>query len=411
MKEILIKEYNNTEILSKGYVEPKNNFSVNFINGALFEIKGPIENKYKVTFSDKQTGDTIHSSEITNNMWTKCTKEYFIDWVIEVTDLSNDEIVFKHEYNAKNKNVYIHLGSSAVGDTIAWLPYVEEFRKKHACNIICSTFHNDWFESEYPDIKFIKPGTPNENLYAMYSVGWFYEGRSVNYSKIPIDFKKFPLQQTSSSILGLNHKEIKPKLSFPDEPSRFGDKYVVIAPHASAHAKYWNNPGGWQEVVDYLNESGYKVVMITSEKLNDPWHDSKLGGTLNGVIDKTGDHIELKDRMIDIKNASAFIGLGSGLSWLSWAIGTPTVLISGFSLPKSEFADCERVFTPDNTTCNGCFNREWLDPGDWEWCPDHKDTERHFECTKTITVKQVINATEKALNIKSCIINKIGKLF
>ena len=68
MKEILIKEYNNTEILGKPYAEPKNNFSVNFVEGALFEVKGPLENKYKVTFSDKQTGKVLHSSEITNKI-------------------------------------------------------------------------------------------------------------------------------------------------------------------------------------------------------------------------------------------------------------------------------------------------------------------------------------------------------
>ena len=141
--------------------------------------------------------------------------------------------------------------------------------------------------------------------------------------------------------------------------------------------------------------------MITSEKLGDNWHDSKLGGTLKGVIDKTGGHIDLKDRMIDIKNAEMFIGMGSGLSWISWAIGTPTVLISGFSYPISEFEDCVRIFTPEpEKTCNGCFNRHWLNPGDWEWCPEHKDTPRHFECTKTITTEMVINGIETVLGKK-----------
>lgn len=398
MKEILIKEYNNTEMLRKGYKEPTNSFITHFTNGPFCEIKGPLEGRYKVMFTDKNTGKVHHTSEITNNMWTKSTLEYFIDWNVKVYDLNADKLVFEHDYNAENKRVYVHMGSSAVGDTLAWFPYVDEFQKKHKCEMICSTFHNDWFESKYPNIKFVKPGTPVENIYAMYNIGWFYDDKKVVTAKIPIDFKKFPLQQTSSSILGLDYEEIKPIVNVPDEPSRFDGKYVVIAPHASAHAKYWNTPGGWQKVVDYLNDKGYKVVMITSEKLNDPWHDSKLGGTLKGVIDKTGGDIDLNDRMIDIKHADAFIGLGSGLSWVSWAIGTPTVLISGFSKPLSEFNDCERVFTPNENTCNGCFNREWLNPGDWEWCPDHKNTDRHFECTKTITVDQVIESVNKALS-------------
>jgi hypothetical protein len=42
--------------------------------------------------------------------------------------------------------------------------------------------------------------------------------------------------------------------------------------------------------------------------------------------------------------------------------------------------------------CTGCFNKHWLNPGDWEWCPEHKDTPRQFECTKTIKPEQVIKS-------------------
>ena len=73
--------------------------------------------------------------------------------------------------------------------------------------------------------------------------------------------------------------------------------------------------------------------------------------------------------------------------------GRPVILISGFSRPFSEFSiDCERVFNPD--VCNGCYNDSQLDPSNWKWCPIHEDTDRMFECTKTITpsvVKESIN--------------------
>jgi autotransporter strand-loop-strand O-heptosyltransferase len=136
--------------------------------------------------------------------------------------------------------------------------------------------------------------------------------------------------------------------------------------------------------------------MITSEKLGDEWHDSKLGGTLTNVINKTG-NLPLEDRINDIKYAKLFIGVGSGLSWLSWAMNTPTIMISGFSYPYTEFQDCERIFNDDSNICGGCFNRHWLNPGDWEWCPDHQNTQRHFECTKTIPPSQVINSINKLL--------------
>jgi autotransporter strand-loop-strand O-heptosyltransferase len=332
-------------------------------------------------------------------MWTKPGIEYFVNWRIEVYDKENNELVFEHNYNAKNKRVYIHLESSAIGDTLAWFPFIDEFRKKHQCHVICSTFHNEWFEQEYPELEFVNPGTEVNDLYAMYNIGWFYDDdKTVVKTKIPIDFKQHPLGETSTSVLGLKYNELKPRITIPNKSKQIDSKYVVIAPHASAHAKYWNHKGGWQAVIDYLNEQGYKVVMITHEPLGDKWHDSKLGGRLKNVIDKTGNY-SIEDRMVDIKHADAFIGVGSGLSWLSWSIGTPTILISGFSLPYSEFTDCERIFNYDSNVCTGCFNKHWLNPGDWEWCPENKNTYKQFECTKTIKPSRVIESLNKVLNI------------
>jgi autotransporter strand-loop-strand O-heptosyltransferase len=84
------------------------------------------------------------------------------------------------------------------------------------------------------------------------------------------------------------------------------------------------------------------------------------------------------------------------LSWLSWAVNTPTVLVSGFSYDWAEMQDCVRISAPKGK-CEGCFNRYRLDAGDWNWCPDHKGTDRQFECTKSITPQSVIKELEKFL--------------
>jgi len=39
-----------------------------------------------------------------------------------------------------------------------------------------------------------------------------------------------------------------------------------------------------------------------------------------------------------------------------------------------------------------------LDPGDWNWCPDHKGTERQFECSKSIEYTEVIKMLKKVLD-------------
>jgi autotransporter strand-loop-strand O-heptosyltransferase len=398
MKEVLIKEYNN---LKKTTLESKIGdyvFKLNFINNCTLEILGEKEGKFNVQFINQDNGKIVYETTITNNMWTKCTKQYFINYLVKVKDVNSGKLVYEHLYNAKGKKVYIHFASKAIGDTLAWFPYAEEFRKKHNCDLIVSTFYNEWFEENYPNIKFIKPGTEVFDLYAMYEVGWHYnENNTINYETNPSDFRKYSLQECSADVLGIDYNELKPNLTFTNNGSTIDGKYVVIAPHGSAHAKYWNHPGGWQSVIDYLNNKGYKVVMITKEPLGDEWHDSKLGGTLTGVIDKTGDY-SLAERANDMMNAEFFIGIGSGLSWLNWALNKKTILISGFSAPFSEFKDCERIFTPDLNTCNSCYNKEKLDPGDWEWCPKNKNTEKQFECTKSIHPELIIKAIERVKN-------------
>ncbi len=81
-----------------------------------------------------------------------------------------------------------------------------------------------------------------------------------------------------------------------------------------------------------------------------------------------------------------FIGISSGISWLSWALDKKTTIISGFSKPITE--------PLDDNVCNGCFNSHRLDAGDWNWCPVNKGTSKQFECSKSITSKQVISIIE-----------------
>ena len=56
-----------------------------------------------------------------------------------------------------------------------------------------------------------------------------------------------------------------------------------------------------------------------------------------------------------IHHSEFFIGLSSGLSWLSWAIGKHVVMISNFTEPDHEFTtNCTRIINTD--VCNGCWN-------------------------------------------------------
>jgi autotransporter strand-loop-strand O-heptosyltransferase len=249
---------------------------------------------------------------------------------------------------------------------------------------------NDMFIEQYPNLEFVTPGNNVDNLYAMYSIGLFYnDDDSVNLLKNPIDPKSVTLQKMASDILGIDYIEIKPKIKERNIKIDKNLKQVCIAVFGTAQPKFWNNPSGWQDIVDWLKARGYIVKLVSKE--GDDYMGNKLP---NGIVQHPHGPIECV--MDEMKKSKAFIGIGSGLSWLSWTLEVPTVLISGFSYEWAEMRDCIRIGAPKGK-CEGCFNRLRLDAGDWNWCPDHKGTNRQFECTKSITSEMVIKELEKFL--------------
>jgi len=380
--------YDNLKKNTKYKVDIQNKPLIHFVKGPYVEIKGPIQADYKVDFFDNKTGKLYYSADIKNNCWCRCSVEFFIEWKIQIYE--NGKLWHTHIFDATDKKVYISLDSKALGDSLAWFPYVDEFAKKHNCKLVTSTFMNDMFAERYSHIEFVSPGTNVTDLYAMYSVGLFYnDDNSYVSTKNPSDPKSQTMQKMCSDILGLDFKEIKPKIKDRPVIEDHDLKQVCIAIHGTSQSKFWNNPTGWQEVTDWLNNRGYKVRLLSKEGNN------YMGNTLpDGIIQHPNGPIELV--MDEMKKSKAFIGIGSGLSWLSWALDVPTVLISGFSYKWAEMEDCIRIGSPEGK-CEGCFNRLRLDAGDWNWCPDHKGTERQFECTKSITSDLVIRELEKFL--------------
>ena len=176
--------YDNLKKNENNIVKIQNKVTLNFVRGPFVEITGGKKADYKVDFVDNKTGKILFSSNIGSNCWTKCNIEYFVEWKINIYEDGN--LWYEHLYNAKGKRVYISLDSKALGDTLAWFPYMEEFRKKHECEVITSTFMNDMFVDQYPNLEFVKPGINVNNLYAMYSIGLFYnDDDSINLLKNP----------------------------------------------------------------------------------------------------------------------------------------------------------------------------------------------------------------------------------
>jgi autotransporter strand-loop-strand O-heptosyltransferase len=347
-----------------------------FVKEPFLEIKGTGDKNYNIKFFDEE-GVCHYENTIKPNHWIKLNRNYYTKWRTTVT--RDNIIIYDNTLDFTNKRVYIAFDSKSLGDSIAWIPYVMEFKKKHNCKVIVSTFWNYLFESEYPEIEFVTPGIPVPNLIAMYSIGWFYDK-----NKEPIQPNLIPLQQTITNILGLDYVEIKPKIHNPTNPRPYQKKYVTIATNSTAGCKFWTRES-WQTLINHLHSLGYKIINVSKE--DNPFEN------VNKIKNTSMSHT-----ISVINHSEFFIGLSSGLSWLAWGLGKEVVMISNFTQPDHEFTtNCTRII--NQSVCNGCWNKPefTFDKGDWNWCPVHKGTERQFECHTSITPKMVINQIQNLL--------------
>jgi autotransporter strand-loop-strand O-heptosyltransferase len=128
-----------------------------------------------------------------------------------------------------------------------------------------------------------------------------------------------------------------------------------------------------------IKDLGYDIILLTQN----PYY---IDGVKN-IWGETWDTV-----MNYLHYAEAFIGLGSGLSWLNWALGKHTYMINGFSKNGHEFtSNITRIF--NNNVCIFCWNDEvfTFDAGDWDWCPVYQGTDKQHICQKSITPLQVFN--------------------
>jgi len=357
---------------------PSVDVSWHHVNGFYLEIKSDSEDLFTIEIIDN-SNTVVYKTTLKSGMYSKLSRQYFNG--IKYKIYHKERLIKEEDINFNNKKVFISFDSSSLGDTISWLPYCEEFRIKHNCEVVVSTFKNFFFEKSYPNIKFVQPGSVVNNIHGMFKIGWFYDNNLE-----PEYPSSIPLQKAITNILGLDFKEIQSNVYFEPKERPYNEKYICIATNSTAGCKLWNNPNGWTELVKYLKDLGYKIINI-----------SKDGDKLDGVINLEDD--SMLNTMNVIHHSEFVIGLSSGLSWLSWALNKHVVMISNFTESDHEFTiNCTRITNP--LVCNGCWNNPMFkfDKGDWNWCPEHKNTERHFECHKSITSEMVINKIQHLIN-------------
>lgn len=318
-------------------------------------------------------------------MWTRPSLMYYVKWRVEV--YLKNKLIKSETLNLQDRKVLITFDSKSLGDSIAWIPYIEEFRKKHKCEVYCATFRNELYEEEYPNINFVNIGENKNNYYANYHIGWYYDN-----NKNPKDVRTIPLQNTASDILGLEHKEIRTKITKPKLNRPIDSKYVTISIHSTSQCKYWNKIGGWENIVDYIKSKGYEVMCV------DHFPIFGIGNTFNKIPENTLDYTSktFEEFMNNIYHSEFHIGVGSGDTWLAWGLGKKVLMVSSFSKPLCEFTeDCYRVYK--DTEYSGYFNNLnfKFDPSDWNWNPYKKmetlEDWDNFEPIEVEDVKNVLN--------------------
>jgi autotransporter strand-loop-strand O-heptosyltransferase len=345
------------------------------INGLYFELLGDEgkDREYDVSFVDGNT--TIYETKMKKGAWAKLNRKY----------LSNIAIFIKYQGRTvkqinlldelAGKRVFIVFESKSLGDSIAWIPYCLEFQEKYKCHVVVSTFKNFLFESVYPELEFVERGVVVHNIVAQVELGWFW-----NKDGEPVHPATIPLQQAASNILALEFKEIQPRIAFtPEKP--ITDKYICISTRSTAQCKHWYY---WPQLIERLKSWGYRVFEL-SQEADDYGAETLTDKSLTNVMNY-------------LYHAELFIGLSSGISWLNWGIGKHTVMISNFTTPDHEFqGNCTRITNME--VCNGCWNNPVFkfNKGDWNWCPEHEDTPRHFECHKSISIDVVLEAVKQLL--------------
>lgn len=359
-------------------------YTLHYVNGLYFEITddGDKNREYDVIFTDRQTNSTLYEAKLKVKYWARLQRKYLSDISVIVRFEGRTLKQINVLDEIKGKKVLISFESKALGDSLAWIPYCLEFSKHYQCKVVVSTFKNFLFEKVYPELEFVERGVVVNNLFGMFEIGWYWDKQ-----REPVNPILIPLQQSASNILHIPHREIVPIVDFIPKERPTQDKYVCISIYSTTQCKLWYY---WQDVIDFLTEQGYKVYEISKE-------DDMMGvktsdfKNLIPITDKS-----LENTMNMIYHSEFFIGLSSGISWLAYALKKKVYMISNFTNKEHEFSiNTIRIY--DESICNSCWNNPIFrfNKGDWNWCPEHEDTPRHFECHKLITSEKVIKIIQE----------------
>lgn len=432
-KEQLINQYTTT----KKRFEPKqdkNGITVSFADGKAFVKTSIFSEGLSVVFRNNRTNSIMYETVIgkTPGQWCYiyAPHDTFIDWDISInygiitlhreklslegkkvlitgdvdlelledfskatgsfTTIQRDSTIetslFYTTYNehqikdffnkkARTPDRYLlSLSSKALGDSIGFVPYAQKWAEKMGIWVDVSVPRPEIFNStEYPNLTFIEQGGDESKYNQIY--------------RFEYQFNK-PLMLGYSDQFGLDYEETQPRLRKSGLNKPLKERYAVLGVQTTSQCKYWNYPGGWEELCNLLSSEGITPVSV------DRYEVFGIEGNWNSLPDNSIKKVgmDFNEVIRWIEHCDIFIGVSSGLAWLAYGLGKKVVMITGTTEEANEF-EINNIVVSNRSGCNGCFNKPELhrfNSGDWLWCPIHKGTDRQFECTKTITPEMVM---------------------
>jgi len=319
-----------------------------FILSPHIEIIGSGEQDYLVKFTDNQTGETLDEAVIKPGFWVNADRKWFTEWKVAV--FLAEQRIFEHFFSVRKKKVFISFQSKSLKNTLAWFPFLVKFKEKHDCYLVVSTSFNNLFQNKYPEIDFVEPDADVTNLYAAYEIGIFSEAEKRHKN----DPHLIPLQQVAADYLGIEYSEIKPEIFWEEQDRIISGNYVCIFAESEESFKFLSKKG-WQEIVDELNKTGFRVIVLGKEK-----------SRLRGVEDLAGE-LSLNETINYLHFSRFFIGQSSDLSWLAWTLNVPVILLAGLKSLATEFQQGVRVVKPETKKLRSGKNKREINPKDiWQ---------------------------------------------
>ena len=275
--------------------------------------------------------------------------------------------------------IKIELTTSSLGDTVASISQVDKYQKltNHTVHFIINAKYVDLFKPVYPNINFDEP---------------------VRYDELKVLHVNLdqPLEKYASDLLGLPFEETCAKVATVIKDRPIKEKYFTISIQSTHQGRYWNAKKGWNILLNLLKQR-YGLTAVCVDMYNSYGTKDCYNTIPSGAIDKTG--ISLLESTHYMNHAEFHIGTSNGLSWLAHAVGKKVVLITNVTKKWCEFTT--NVIRIDNeSVCHGCLNEKPFDKYDWNWCPNHKNTKRMFECTTSISPHDVFDKIKNNITIK-----------